>query len=131
LGYKHKLILLKSYDEDLAKFADLDLPTIRIKNLFIPEKLITTATPQVILKDVSSSQTPAVSPKSSPAVRRGGHGRGTSLGGTPSTVPLEVLPASAGLQRRPISHPGTPELNTLAGFVSLPIYVPDETQRAV
>ena len=38
-GYKDKLILLKSYDDMAAGFAELDLPALTISGLFSPNKL--------------------------------------------------------------------------------------------
>ena len=38
-GYKDKLILLKSYDDMAAGFAELDLPALTIHGLFSPNKL--------------------------------------------------------------------------------------------
>ncbi|KAJ2926792.1 hypothetical protein H1R20_g10298, partial [Candolleomyces eurysporus] len=38
-GYKDKLVLLKTYDEDAARFAELGLDIFPIENLFDPEKL--------------------------------------------------------------------------------------------
>ncbi|KXN86378.1 hypothetical protein AN958_10240 [Leucoagaricus sp. SymC.cos] len=42
-GFKHKLILLKSYSDNAAGFHDLDLPMFSVPNLFISQKL--TASP--------------------------------------------------------------------------------------
>ncbi|RXW17175.1 hypothetical protein EST38_g8688 [Candolleomyces aberdarensis] len=74
-GYKDKLVLLKTYDEDAARFAELGLDIFPIENLFDPEKLerLSTATPRVPLGKISNSQTPPGSPSLSAGGRQNGH----------------------------------------------------------
>lgn len=42
-GYKHKLILLRSYTEHAAGFDELELPILAIPGLFITQKLVYTS----------------------------------------------------------------------------------------
>jgi len=42
-GYKHKLILLRSYTEHAAGFDELELPILAIPGLFITQKLVSTS----------------------------------------------------------------------------------------
>ena len=39
-GYKDKLVLLETYDEDASRFSELGLDIFAIENLFTPEKVV-------------------------------------------------------------------------------------------
>ncbi|KAF9076001.1 hypothetical protein BDP27DRAFT_1211668, partial [Rhodocollybia butyracea] len=60
-GYKNKLILLKSYTEMASGIAELDLPSLTIPDLFVPQKLGVTETAAPRLPSYSSAtKVPAV-----------------------------------------------------------------------
>ncbi|KAJ2926791.1 hypothetical protein H1R20_g10299, partial [Candolleomyces eurysporus] len=130
-GYKDKLVLLKTYDEDADRFAELDLPIFPIKNLFnldkltVPEKFVTT-TPGVLAVEIPNSQTPPGSPEEWTTVnRRKGRGRGSSLAGTPVlglTVPTNV-PSSPEIK---VQLPGTPGFGAGQNLVRQEMHTPDE-----
>ncbi|KAJ2915291.1 hypothetical protein MD484_g5147, partial [Candolleomyces efflorescens] len=67
-GLKSKIILLQSYDEIASGIKTLDLPTLSIPGLFLPEKLNNLVSPQMVHSELP---TPQVTPVPLPSATIG------------------------------------------------------------